>query len=179
MNDLGCFDLIVTQKEFARVVGLSEPVVSDLIGRGVIAKGGTLGTWIKAYIAQLRRVASGRGEGGAAQNDLTLARIRDANAKAFKAEVETSKDLGMLVYRDAVEPALRSWAARGAMALEGAERRIVDGIQSEFGITLEDRHVSDHLHLAQRDIAAYAEEFGADAETDRDGMAAPRTGTDG
>lgn len=179
MFDSSSLEQIGTQTDLANLVGISQQAVHDLLKRGVIRKGDTLAVWLRAYLAQLRRVAGRHGDGGPDSNDLTRARIREANAKAFKAEVETGKELGLLVYQHAVEPALRSWAARGAMAIDGAERRIVDTIQSEFGIQLEDRHVRDHLRAAQRDIAAYADELGGDAEASGEGMGPARTGTDG
>lgn len=50
------------QKDFAAIVGLSEPGVSELIRRGVIRPGDTLGEQIRAYAEHLRGVAAGRVE---------------------------------------------------------------------------------------------------------------------
>lgn len=42
------------------MVGISQPAVSDLMSRGVIAAGGTAGEWLRMYCAHLREVAAGR-----------------------------------------------------------------------------------------------------------------------
>lgn len=49
-----------TQSEFGGIVGISQPAVSGLIQRGVLAEGATVGEWVLAYCDHLREVAAGR-----------------------------------------------------------------------------------------------------------------------
>jgi hypothetical protein len=180
MKDYSALDQTDTQAAFARLVGIQQPKVSEMIDRGVLAKGQTMRQWLTAYISNLRSVASGYGEDGEGRGgELTAARVREANAKAHKAEVETARDLGHLVPEVEVSRALRNWAARGALALDAAQRRICDGLRSEFGVALEDRHVAAHLRDAQRNIAAYAQDLGATAEAGGLGVDAAGNDSDG
>lgn len=165
-----CLKVPVTNRDFARLMRIGEPTVSDLRKRGVLQDGATAQEWILAYVEQLRAAAAGRGEGEGA---LREARIREANAKAQKAEIESAQALRALVPAADVERQLRGWAARGAQAIDSAERRIVDALQSEYGITIEDRHVRDHLLAAQRDIAAYPRDAGADDDGGGEGVGTP------
>lgn len=48
-----------TQEEFARLVGISQPEVSQLIRKGVLTKGGSRAQWHKEYLDNLRKVAAG------------------------------------------------------------------------------------------------------------------------
>lgn len=53
-----------TQKEFADLVGISQPAVSDLLTRGVLVARQSVSVWLKAYTAHLREQAAGRGGDG-------------------------------------------------------------------------------------------------------------------
>ena len=172
-----CLDKQVTQMEFAALVGVTSSAISALIARGALPREATARQWLFAYLERLRSAATGRG--GDAQADLTQARIREANAKALKTEVEIGRELRALVDANGVELALSGWVARGVQAIDGAEQRIVDAIQSEFSIELEERHVREHLHLVRRDLAAYPSELTRDHESSGNEMDAARTGTDG
>ncbi len=178
LSSFECLDRQGQQREYAQLVEVSDATVSNLRKRGVLQDDGTLLEWLRADRRALSAAATGRGDGDGA-SELTQARIREANAKAFRTEVETAKDLGLLVPIRDVEPALRNWAARGAQAIDSAAQRIIDGIQSEFGIKLEDRHVREHLRTAQRDIAAYADQFGDAAEASGSGVDPTHPGADG
>lgn len=50
----------LTQAEFGALVGISQPAVSGLMQRGVIADGMTGREWLVAYCDHLREVAAGR-----------------------------------------------------------------------------------------------------------------------
>lgn len=50
-----------TQAEFGDLVGVTQPAVSDMLGRGVLTQGHTTGQWLHAYCTHLRGVAAGRG----------------------------------------------------------------------------------------------------------------------
>lgn len=82
MNPLD-LTLPVHQETFGELVGISQPAVSDLMKRGVIAEGGPVGEWLLAYTKHLRDAASGRGDGELANERARLAR-EQANAQAMK-----------------------------------------------------------------------------------------------
>ena len=50
----------VTQSEFSGIIGVSQQTVSELIARGVLPAGGSIGEWVQAYCAHLREVAAAR-----------------------------------------------------------------------------------------------------------------------
>lgn len=53
-------DKQAAQVEFAEIIGVSESAVSDMVRRGVIKRGDTLGRWLLDYCANLRENAAGR-----------------------------------------------------------------------------------------------------------------------
>ena len=56
--------LNVTQSVFGEMVGISQPAVSDLLSRGVLEPGASLGQWLVAYCSHLREMAAGRATDG-------------------------------------------------------------------------------------------------------------------
>jgi phage terminase Nu1 subunit (DNA packaging protein) len=75
-------DKQVSQREFAAIIGVSEPAVSGLIKRGIIQPEQSLGVWLLAYCSHLREQAAGRSielseeRAGLAREQKLLARIR-------------------------------------------------------------------------------------------------------
>ena len=57
MKAVSALDAIVSQAEFAKMVGLSEAKVSRLAADGVLSRGGTAHGWLLAYCERLREVA--------------------------------------------------------------------------------------------------------------------------
>ena len=74
----------VTQEEFGVLVGVTQQAVSDLIRRGVIARGEPVGQWLLAYSSHLREQAAGR----AASGELDLAGERAGLARAQRERIE-------------------------------------------------------------------------------------------
>lgn len=52
---------MVTQQEFAEMVGITQPRVAQLLSDDVLPRDGTLGAWLLAYFDRLREQAAGRG----------------------------------------------------------------------------------------------------------------------
>lgn len=50
----------LTQEEFGRLVGISQPAVSGLLADGVLDREGTAGVWLRRYCQRLREQAAGR-----------------------------------------------------------------------------------------------------------------------
>jgi phage terminase Nu1 subunit (DNA packaging protein) len=70
---------LISQAEFAAMVGVSEARVSQLVGEGVIARGDTAHGWLVAYCERLRDQAAGRA--GAEMGGLDLVQERAALAR--------------------------------------------------------------------------------------------------
>lgn len=77
-------DAKVTQAEFGRLVGISQPAVSNFVSRGVLHDGDSAGAWLHAYCEHLREMAAGR----VASGDLDLAAERAALARAQRERIE-------------------------------------------------------------------------------------------
>ena len=79
MKVLDCIDVVISQAEFAQVVGVSEARVSQLLGDGVMARGDTAHGWLISYCERLRDQAAGRA--GAETGGLDLVQERAALAR--------------------------------------------------------------------------------------------------
>lgn len=74
----------VTQAEFGKLVGISQPAVSGFVTRGVLRDGDSAAAWLLAYCEHLREVAGGR----LAAGDLDLATERAALARVQRERIE-------------------------------------------------------------------------------------------
>lgn len=104
------------QKAFAGLVGVSEPAVSDMVSRGIIVPGQSMGEWLRRYCHHLREQAAGR----AAKGDLDLATERAALAREQRIRIElenavTRREQGPI---DAMETGLADLMARVGKQLD-------------------------------------------------------------
>lgn len=60
MKVLPVLDQVISQSEFAQIVGVSEARVSQMVSEGVIARGDNAAAWLVAYCERLRDQAAGR-----------------------------------------------------------------------------------------------------------------------
>lgn len=74
----------ITQAAFGEMVGVSQPAVSDLLSRGIIAADQPAREWLKAYCQHLREQAAGR----AAAGGLDLAAERAHLARVQRERIE-------------------------------------------------------------------------------------------
>src|SRR5690242_21171062 len=106
-------DRPATRAGFARRTGISVRRVGDLLTRGTLKPGGTLGEWMLDYCAALRTEAATRATANASTAD---ARARLATAKAELAEIQTAELRGDLVTVQGVieywGQALHGWRAK-------------------------------------------------------------------
>lgn len=58
MKSPSLHDQTVSQSEFARLVGVSQGLISHLVRAGVLRRGGTLGEWIRAYVDRAVELAT-------------------------------------------------------------------------------------------------------------------------
>lgn len=114
----------MTQKDFGLLVGISQPAVSDLISRGVLADGDTAASWLLAYCDNLRLQAAGRG--GDAAGALTAERARLARAQAEKIEMQNAvsrKELAPVALLEQVLATTGTKAQRILATIKGELRR--------------------------------------------------------
>ena len=74
------------QADFAALVGISQPAVSDLVSKGVLDNGAPLRQWLLAYCLRLREQAAGRM--GSEVGGLDLAQERAALAREQRMGIE-------------------------------------------------------------------------------------------
>lgn len=146
-------DETITQAAFGRLFGVSQQAVAKAVEKGVLRMGDTLGQWIIQYAAHLREIAAGRG--GEDQYDLTKQKARQAEADANLKELEYWTRLERFVSVDELEPLLASWAATARSEVENAVERIVNGVESRYGIEIEREIIDAPLNAAFDAIAAY------------------------
>lgn len=122
----------VTQKRFGELVGISQPAVSDLVLRGVLTDGATLGDWMLDYCSNLREVAAGRAAAG--DLDLATERARLAREQADKIAMQNAVTRGELTPTIVLEQVLASAASKIAGILDaipGLVRRRVPQLTSD------------------------------------------------
>lgn len=123
---------VISQKRFGELVGISQPAVSDLMTRGVLTDGATLGDWLLDYCRHIREQAAGRATNG----DLDLATERAALARAQREKIEMQNDVtrGELAPVALIEQVLTGAASRAAAVLDaipGMVRRRVPLLTSD------------------------------------------------
>lgn len=98
------------------MVGISQPAVSDLLSRGIIASGQPVSQWLRAYCSNLREVAAGRlaGEG----YDLATERARLAREQADKIAMQNAQTRRELAPAYLIEEVLAKAGAKVAGILE-------------------------------------------------------------
>lgn len=77
-------DARATQSQIAGIVGVSQPLISDVESRGVCTRDMSLGVWLRSYMMHLREQAAGR----AAAGDLDLASERAMLAREQRVRIE-------------------------------------------------------------------------------------------
>jgi phage terminase Nu1 subunit (DNA packaging protein) len=122
----------VTQATFGKVVGISQPAVSDLLRRDVLRENAPLGEWLIDYCGHLREQAAGREASG----DLKLAteRARLAREQADKVAMQNAVTRGELAPVPIIEEVLTKAASRIAGILDaipGLVRRRVPALSAD------------------------------------------------
>lgn len=97
-----------TQARFAAAVGVTQPVISGLLLRGILTSGDTAGNWLLAYCDNLREQAAGRVKVKAAEGglDLEVEKARLAAAQADKIEMENEVRRGEVALVSVLEAVL-------------------------------------------------------------------------
>ena len=79
-----------SQAEFAELIGVSEARVSQLVSEGMIERGTTLRTQLRAYCAWLREVAAGRASAEVGGLDLVQERAALAREQRLGIEIKNA-----------------------------------------------------------------------------------------
>lgn len=154
-----------TQERFGDLVGISQPAVSDLTARGVIAAGESIGAWLLAYTAHLREQAAGRGADG----ELARERARLAREQADKAAMEnaaTRKEVAPIALLTVVLGKLAGDVGGILNGLVPRIKRRVPGVSSEVLHAIEDELVKCRARAA---AVSLADAEANDGDEDEDG----------
>jgi terminase small subunit / prophage DNA-packing protein len=109
-----------TQKEFAELVGITQPAVSDLLTRGVIKAKEPVRVWLIAYTAHLREQAAGRGGDGA----LAANRAAESATRNELLQIKLKTARSEYAPIDAIQQVLAYVGTRVASKLEPLPARI-------------------------------------------------------
>ncbi len=78
----------ITQRDFAALIGVSEPAVSAMVKKGLLLPEQTAGAWLLAYCQNLREQAAGR------SLELQQERAGLAKEQKLRARLKKLQDLG-------------------------------------------------------------------------------------
>lgn len=123
---------VVTQRQFADMIGVSEAAVSGMVKAGVIVSGQCVGAWLRDYCSHIREQAAGRAAAG--NFDLATERARLAKEQADKVAMQNAERRGELAPVAAMEMVLATVGSKVGKILDtipGLVRRRVPGIGSD------------------------------------------------
>jgi len=112
--------LPVTQEQFGDLVGVSQPVVSELLARGILLAGQPAATWLRAYTKHLREQAAGRGADG----ELARERARLAREQADRVAMDNAVNRRELAPVSVLELVLAKMAGDVGSLLQGLVPRV-------------------------------------------------------
>ena len=110
----------MTQEQFGDLVGVSQPVVSELLSRGVLLAGQPAATWLRAYTKHLREQAAGRGADG----ELARERARLAREQADRVAMDNAQSRKELAPVSVLELVLAKMAGDVGSLLQGLVPRV-------------------------------------------------------
>ena len=140
-----------TQAEFGALVGISQPAVSNLLARGIIHEGGTIGAWASAYAAHLREQAAGRASAG--DHDLVTERARLAHHNANIASMEERRRAGELCETSAVVMTMTTIGSNFRTALERVADKLADRVAAEADMHACHQIISAEISQALEQLA--------------------------
>jgi phage terminase Nu1 subunit (DNA packaging protein) len=110
----------MTQEQFGDLVAVSQPVVSELLSRGVLQAGQPAATWLRAYTKHLREQAAGRGADG----ELARERARLAREQADRIAMDNAVNRRELAPVSVLELVLAKMAGDVGSLLQGLVPRL-------------------------------------------------------
>jgi terminase small subunit / prophage DNA-packing protein len=116
MTDL---DQPCTQARFGELVGVTQQAIGELVAKGVLTHGDTLGQWLLVYTKNLREQAAGRSD-----SSLVFERARLAREQADRVQMANQVRRRELVPLSLLTEALASLAQQVAARLEALPQQI-------------------------------------------------------
>lgn len=113
-------DAPITQSDFAALVGISQPAVSELLTRGTLKAKQPARVWLLAYTSQLREQAAGRGADG----ELAANRAAESATRNELLQVKLKRARGEYAPVIVIEQVLAQVGTRIASVLEPLPARI-------------------------------------------------------
>lgn len=151
----------VTQERFGDMVGVSQPVVSDLLARGILLAGQPAATWLRAYTKHLREQAAGRGADG----ELARERARLAREQADRVAMDNAVNRRELAPVSVLELVLAKMAGDVGSLLQG----LVPRVRRRVDLPGEALRILDEEVTKARNRAAAMTLADADEEPDEEG----------
>jgi len=152
--------LPVTQEQFGDMVGVSQPVVSDLLTRGILLAGQPAATWLRAYTKHLREQAAGRGADG----ELARERARLAREQADRVAMDNAVNRRELAPVSVLELVLAKMAGDVGSLLQG----LVPRVRRRVDLPGEALRILDEEVTKARNRAAAMSLSDADEEADEE-----------
>lgn len=146
---MGDLDTVWTQEQFGLLVGISQPAVSDLMARDVIAKGDTARVWLLAYCDHLRETAAGRDPDGLLSTERARVAKETADRIALQNAVTRKEFAPVGLLEVVLSDVARQIATRLDALLPQILRRVPDLAPAVVA------HITDDLVLC-RDLCANA-----------------------
>lgn len=91
----------LTQEDFARIVGISQPAIAQLIRKGILTRGAKPLQWLSEYAANLRKQAAGW-QSSSGLPDLMTARAALALEQKRHYEIQNAKRISELIPIDTI-----------------------------------------------------------------------------
>lgn len=115
-----------------------------------------------AYIRDLREKAAGRG--GEAQQQLTLAKIRQANIDSDFKEMQIMEKAGKLLLSEDVEPIMLRMVTAARQELLTLPGKIASDMKMLHGIDIDESLVTERIHDSLKHLATSLQEDDADPD---------------
>jgi len=149
-----------TQEQFGELVGVSQPVVSELLARGILLAGQPAATWLRAYTKHLREQAAGRGADG----ELARERARLAREQADRVAMDNAVNRRELAPVSVLELVLAKMAGDVGSLLQG----LVPRVRRRVDLPGEALRILDEEVTKARNRAAAMTLVDADEEPDEE-----------
>jgi len=161
MSPLEALNQKATQKAFGRMVGVTQPAISDYVSRGVLTRGGTYAQWLLEYSSSLRDVAAGRG-GEDEQQSLTAARTEESQIKTALMRLDYHEKLNSLVLADACAEVIGEWCVFTNKAIIDEFKKFASELDSKDGIKISADSVKRHAGSVIERIQQYSQKLSKD-----------------
>ena len=140
---------VVTQRQLAALLGISEGRVSQLVSDGGIPAGAPVGAQVGAYCEGLRAVAAGRSD----TPEIATERARLLAAQAAREELRLGEDRGALIRVDAVRDALANSYITLREAIMSIPARLAPQLAAESDIAAAQTLLDAELRSALTELA--------------------------